>query len=693
MTVAEQSEQSPTRGDGAPRVAYALFALCALGVALRALHLDLPMRYDETVTYVSYASQGWEHITSSYQNPNNHVFHSLLVAWLTGWLGDDPVIIRLPAFLAGCALLPAVAWVAYRVHGREAALIATALVATSPVLIEFSTNARGYSLVALGVVLAVGAGAALLAGAGWIVWLAWIEIGVLGLYTIPTMAIPWLGLTLWLGWSLASSSQPGRRARALAPLAVVTTLIGAVSVTLYWAIVANEGAGALLGNRFVAPEPAVAFLAGTPHAIADILRHWSRGIPLPLAVLALLCVLAGLRPDPALRPWRRLLVSLGVAALAALLAVRNWGEPRIWQWAVPVLAVQAAIGASTLRMKLAPRTLPASGTLVAFAWCGLMSAQLLLANPVRASLDTGAFPAVQEIFEGVAADYRMGDMIVGDFVGVEPLRFYLRRWAVANGPPSRSAMVRTWVVVNERDSARAALVRAQLSRMGAPRLEESRPYLTVGDVSVYLFGRPAGATDARLLEAIDWHTGVAGYVDDERALALLSEVADETRSPVALAWRTRCAALGCMGLPAVGPSAKLSQEVLAELRELAVSGEVEAAFLLGAALDEGWAGTVDPVEAAAWYGRAAEAGHVLAARQLASALARGGLGAADDSAAVEWWTRAAEAGDAEAQLRLGEAYANGRGVERDTEAARTWYQRALERRHPRARAALAQLTR
>jgi TPR repeat protein len=83
---------------------------------------------------------------------------------------------------------------------------------------------------------------------------------------------------------------------------------------------------------------------------------------------------------------------------------------------------------------------------------------------------------------------------------------------------------------------------------------------------------------------------------------------------------------------------------------------------------------------------------VLAARQLAAAFARGDLGAVDDSAAVEWWTRAAEAGDAEAQLRLGDAYATGRGVERDIEAARMWYERALERRHPRARAALAQLT-
>ena len=84
----------------------ALLVVCALGLVLRAVHLDMPMRYDETVTYVSYASKGWQHVTLNYQNPNNHVFHSLLVSWLTGWLGGAPVIIRLPAFVAGCTLIP-----------------------------------------------------------------------------------------------------------------------------------------------------------------------------------------------------------------------------------------------------------------------------------------------------------------------------------------------------------------------------------------------------------------------------------------------------------------------------------------------------------------------------------------------------------------------------------------------------------
>jgi predicted membrane-bound mannosyltransferase len=193
---------------GDPYLKLALWIVCLLGVALRLMHLDIPMRYDESVTYLSYASQGWEHVTTSYQQPNNHVLHSLMVSWTTGWLGDSPFVIRLPAFLAGCALVPAAAWVARLAHSREAGVAAAVLVATSPILIEFSTNARGYSLLSVAVLLAIGAGLYLLnGGRAWMAWAGLIELAVVGFFTLPIMVIPWLGITMWL----AASLYRGRR--------------------------------------------------------------------------------------------------------------------------------------------------------------------------------------------------------------------------------------------------------------------------------------------------------------------------------------------------------------------------------------------------------------------------------------------------------------------------------------------------
>ena len=56
------------------------------------------MRYDESVTYLYFASQSWMTVVSSYTYPNNHVFHSLLVKAFATVLGDDPWVLRsLPA--------------------------------------------------------------------------------------------------------------------------------------------------------------------------------------------------------------------------------------------------------------------------------------------------------------------------------------------------------------------------------------------------------------------------------------------------------------------------------------------------------------------------------------------------------------------------------------------------------------------
>ncbi len=657
-----------------------------IGVTLRAIYLDIPMRYDESVTYLSYASRGWAYLTTHYQVPNNHVFHSLLVSWLTSWLGDAPVVIRLPAFLAGCALVPATGWVGRRLSGPWVGVLAAGVVATLPVLVEFSTNARGYTILSLCIVLAIGTGSVLAEGGRRIAWLAWIEAGVIAAFTIPSAAIPWLGLTIWLGVRLHEGrSDAVGTSSALAPLARASVVIALVVLALYSGIIRSEGLGVLTGNRFVAPQRLDVFLGGLPSAAAATLGHWARGVPVVPALLVAASAVAG--TALASRPWKQLLASLALGSAVAVAVARNVGEPRIWLWAAPVVAVTAATGVveAARRWSRAGAAVPAA---VTTAWVVAMSAYIVLAGPVRASTETGVLPRAGEVLDSIARDYRRGDGIVSDFVSVEPLRYYLHRWAETHEAPGRSAIRRSWVVLFTGDSARSARLRSRVARLGMPPLEQSTPVFDFGDVRVYLFGRPAGAVDPRLAEAVEWHTGVAGHVDEDRAHTLVSEVANDTGSPLALAWIERCRKLGCMGFRDDGSVGRVGRETFAELNELALAGGAEAAFLLGSSLHEGWGGTLDPSAGAEWYRRAAEAGHVLAARKLGDAYSAGTGVARSDSAAVSWWSRAAEAGDAVAEAELGTAYETGRGVERDPARARRWLEQSLERGNDLARDAL-----
>jgi uncharacterized protein len=202
------------------------------------------------------------------------------------------------------------------------------------------------------------------------------------------------------------------------------------------------------------------------------------------------------------------------------------------------------------------------------------------------------------------------------------------------------------------------------------------------------------AADGRLLESIDYYTGVAGTVDDSRAQLLLLEVAADPDDVLAQMWMARVYSTGRMGFEQdVERARTIASEVIDEIRDLANAGDVEAIFLMGTAYDEALGVANDFPEARLWYGRAAELGHVLAAHNVGN-MYRDGRGVeVDHEAAARWWVRAASAGDVIPALRLGEAFEAGRGVEQSLDSARRWYGKAAAAGNAAAAEALARLRR
>ena len=205
---------------------------------------------------------------------------------------------------------------------------------------------------------------------------------------------------------------------------------------------------------------------------------------------------------------------------------------------------------------------------------------------------------------------------------------------------------------------------------------------------------PVADPDPRLLEAIDWYTGVAGSVDDVKARKLLLEVVGDTGSALSRMWVARCHSRGRMGFERDGALARgLARDVIHVIRKMALLGEPEAAFLMGTAFDEGLGEREDPSAAADFFRQAAGVGHVLSQHNLGNLYAAGRGLEEDPALAVRWWTLAAEQGDAITQLRLGEAYEAGSGVERHMATAVRWYREAAERGNKAAREALVRLGR
>ena len=224
----------------------------------------------------------------------------------------------------------------------------------------------------------------------------------------------------------------------------------------------------------------------------------------------------------------------------------------------------------------------------------------------------------------------------------------------------------------------------------------TRVSLGVPIAAVWLFTTAACVSapqepDPTLIEAIDWYTGVAGAVDNDRARELLEE-AIAGGGPLATMWLARVHSTGRMGFAHdLEKAREIADGVIDKVQRAAESGVLEAVFLMGTAYDEGLGKPVDHERAAMWHRRAAERGHVLGAHNIGNQYSEGRGVAEDPALAVEWWTRAAEKGDAITQLRLGEAYEAGRGVTQSLDAAWDWYSRSAAAGNQEAREALERL--
>ena len=409
--------------------------LIAAGVALSAYFLDLPWRLDESSTVLVYASQSFGAVVTSYQTPGNHVLHSVLV-WVAHQLGGwNRVVLRLPAFLSFCLLLPALWWFARREYGPTAAAFTAALAASTSYFVEFATNARGYTLLCLLFV------AALLCGQSLVhrperktLWTTWAATIGLGFFTMPLMAFPAVATVCWMmlaRWRRRGREGLGSFAVKIAGWSVVALAFAGV---LYTPILVTIGG--IDGMQTSFDGVAYHFSDATLREPLALFWHpvivwfrwhltspaWFQGTLLGLALFGMAVRARTCRRAGTLVP------AMVVATVAVFLLEPILFPPRMVIWALPLILVLAGAGAATAFMGLTARAealWPGLGTpsarfaatfcavLLALACSGQWAAQPDATRPFRAWNDypTHVLPAMTS---AVAEQVRAGDCITVD---------------------------------------------------------------------------------------------------------------------------------------------------------------------------------------------------------------------------------------------------------------------------------------
>jgi hypothetical protein len=393
--------------------------LCAL--ALRAIYLSQPMRYDESLTFLRYASQPLGTVIASYEEPNNHILHSVLVHVAYRLLGDEPWVLRLPAFIAGVLLIPALYVVTRRFYMPRAGLLAAALCAVSLPLVEFSVNARGYTLLALIVVLLLGVAQWVREHSTVAGWLAFCVLTALGFYTIPVMVYPFGIVALWLLLSYTREFRGSELLKRLFVMGIAVAAAGLLTLLLYSPVIARAGIGGLTQNEFVARPAASEFYQRLPEILRVLVEFPNLGFPwwMALALLGGFALATGLhrrlssvRFSPA---WALLLW-----LVAALFFMRVIPFDRTWTVITPFYLMLAAVGITYIfgrsekwfTFALLLLTVPA-----AFG--------LIQSGAVTASERTGIAPDAEDAALWLGQRLQPDDVVLAPTPLDEPLRYYL----------------------------------------------------------------------------------------------------------------------------------------------------------------------------------------------------------------------------------------------------------------------------
>lgn len=363
-----------------PVIGLALITL--LGLMLRLIQLQRPVGYDEAYTFMHFASRALRYVITDYSGPNNHIFHSLLVYISYHLFGNHLWTLRLPALLAGVICIPVGYLTGKRLYNQWAGLMAAVGLALMPLLVDYSINARGYTLICLFSCLGLWLTAEILKKSTFTSWLFLLICCALGFYSIPTFLYPFGIIFLWLFFSALLGETGGLKRISFLKRWFFWGVMTVIAVLILYSpvIIFGTGLSSIIGNEFVqsltwsdfsktilARIPKVwaewwegvsnwIVLTGVAGFFLSLLLHWKSGSiqdnhtghKLPVVFPAILWISFALvvqRVVPLARVWMFLLVFYILWAAAGLSYIIQWLSPkiRLLRWA-PSIIVFALVG-------------------------------------------------------------------------------------------------------------------------------------------------------------------------------------------------------------------------------------------------------------------------------------------------------------------------------------------------------------
>ena len=321
-----------------------LLLITALGACFRIKFLFSPMRYDETFTFYYFAKRPFVSILTDYMLPNNHVLYTMMIRCFYLLFGSVEWALRAPSFIFGVLLIPATWLFASIFYGPRVALWSAALVSASSYLIEFSSNSRGNTLIALFGLLIFCLAAYVRKKNNRAAWSLIVLMSALGFFTMTTLVFEVAGIYLWLFFSFLSDDvgYPRRPFLFQAVKAGMATVL--LTVAFYLPIMIFTGVGSLVSSTRIPPMAFQALMPEVLKFFRECWLTWNRAFPLPLQLIlsggVLLTIFSHRKiTREANQAKNSPIASVILAGFAVLLAMRHTIFQRFWLYMIPFYLV------------------------------------------------------------------------------------------------------------------------------------------------------------------------------------------------------------------------------------------------------------------------------------------------------------------------------------------------------------------
>jgi len=218
------------------------------------MEINKSIAYDEAYTFIHFASREFKHILADYSAPNNHIFHTILVGISYRLFGGQAWALRLPAFIAGCLIVPAMYITTRRFFSSAQALAASALIAVMPWFITYSVNARGYTMLILFALLLANFAGILVTRQSKSALIAFTLTAALGFYTIPIFLYPMAGISLWVFTTYLIEKEPWHiKVHKLAVFLGICCILSILLTILLYSpvIIFGSGLSSIISNEIV----------------------------------------------------------------------------------------------------------------------------------------------------------------------------------------------------------------------------------------------------------------------------------------------------------------------------------------------------------------------------------------------------------------------------------------------------------